>query len=228
MLLPSERAESVSCPGFSGLWQEKWSCDSVCVSFPSGVSRMNSADGFTWLSCWWPHFTGWPGIPCCWRISGKGVQTPLRKSWSTPSRKRWKNQSVSPWDNDPAQWKLTGRVGGPLALGNDLSFILEGSSVDLRLWLWEIKHTHNNGFQSHPGDPYENSSRSLLRTWPSPRRSRVSSGRKSSTSQMVEGFVFHIHAEPKHKANRNKHHRGSFRRINYHSLFLGHWNPGPI
>lgn len=110
----------------------------------------------------------------------------------------------------------------PLALGNDLSFILEDSSVDLRLWLWEIQHTQNNGFQSHPGHPCENSTRSLCRTWLSPRLSRVRSGRKSSTSQMAEGFVFHIYAEPKNKANRNKHHEGPFRRINYHSLFSGH------
>lgn len=226
MLSPSERAESVSCPGFSGLWQEKWPCDSVCIPFPSGVSKMNSADGFACLSCWWPHCTDWPGTPCCWRISGEGVRTPLRKSWSTPSRKRWKSPSVSPWDKDPARWKLNGRVRDDL--GNDLSFILESSSIDLRLWLWEIKHTHNNGFQAHPGNPYENSGRSLHRTWPSPRLSHVWVQAGKVLLPIVEGFVFRIHAEPKHKANRNKHHGGSFRRVNYHSLFLGHWKPGPI
>lgn len=49
-----------------------------------------------------------------------------------------------------------GRVGGS-APGNGLGFILEGSSTDLRSWLWEVKHTQNNGPQSHPGEPCGNS-----------------------------------------------------------------------
>lgn len=71
-----------------------------------------------------PNYTGWLNTPCCWRASGKGVQTLRRKSWSTPSRKRWKSQSVSPWDEWPRApvSALIKELGDRLAPGNHLGF----------------------------------------------------------------------------------------------------------
>lgn len=192
---------------------------------------MTSVDAFTYLSCSWPHYTGWLDTPCCWRISGKGVQTLRRKSWSTPSRKRWKSQSVSPWNEEPRApvSALVKELGGPGAPGNQLGFqarrwfhwaeVTGSGNVDLTLSLQCKSNTLTTMGSMHIlATLWElltlKGSRSLhdFQMW-------VQAG-KLLLPRWWRHLVFNIHTEPTHKANGSKQHEKPFWRINYHRHFF--------
>lgn len=204
-----------------------------CVCFRSGASSTNSADASACLSSWWPRSTGWPDTRCCWRASGRGVRTLPREPWSTPSRKRWKRQFVSPWVKltQSSSGSLIKELGGSLAPGNHLGFcptrsfhwfevMALGTVVLSSSALW-IGHTQNNGLWSHPGEPDENSATKCV---PDVTVSKVFSSElrqeKSCFPDDGKHFVFHIHTEPKHKADGNTQRGKLFRRINDYSSFL--------